>query len=96
MREHNKYPYYMYRQKNILGNLENVGYCKPNFECIYNVQIMEEKQSIIAIGCGAVTKMVNLENNRIERIFNVKDVEEYIKRIDEMLIRKNKIYEYFS
>ncbi|WP_094547191.1 coproporphyrinogen dehydrogenase HemZ [Petroclostridium xylanilyticum] len=96
MREHNKYPYYMYRQKNILGNLENVGYCKPNFECIYNVQIMEEKQSIIAVGCGAVTKMVNLENNRIERIFNVKDVEEYIKRIDEMLIRKNKIYEYFS
>lgn len=81
------HPYYMYRQKNILGNFENVGYCKRNCEGIYNVQIMEEKQTIIAVGAGATSKIV-FEDDRIERIFNVKNVEEYIKRIDEMIERK--------
>ncbi len=81
-------PYYMYRQKNSLGNFENVGYCKPGFEGIYNVQIMEEKQSILALGAGAVTKIVDFASNRIERTENVKNVEEYIKRIDEMTERK--------
>jgi len=51
-------PYYLYRQKNMLGNLENIGYSKAGYESIYNVQIMEEKQSIIALGAGAVTKVV--------------------------------------
>ncbi|WHH59068.1 coproporphyrinogen dehydrogenase HemZ [Petroclostridium sp. X23] len=96
MKDNTMLPYYMYRQKNILGNLENVGYCKPGYECIYNIQIMEERQSIIALGCGGVTKLVNQRENRIDRIFNVKDVEEYIQRIDEMLERKNKIYHYFA
>lgn len=82
-------PYYLYRQKNMLGNLENVGYSKPGYESIYNVQIMEEKQSIIALGAGAITKVVFPESNRIERAFNVKSVEEYISRIDEMIERKN-------
>ncbi len=95
MKEKNMVPYYMYRQKNILGNLENVGYCKPDFECIYNIEIMEEKNSIMAMGSGAVTKMVDLKNSRLERIFNVKDVREYIKRIDEMMLKKNKIYDFF-
>lgn len=81
------HPYYMYRQKNILGNFENVGYCKPNCEGIYNIQIMEEKQTILALGAGATSKIV-FDGNRIERIFNVKNVEEYIKRIDEMIERK--------
>lgn len=81
------HPYYMYRQKNILGNFENVGYCKPNCEGIYNIQIMEEKQTILALGAGATSKIV-FDDNRIERIFNVKNVEEYIKRIDEMIERK--------
>ena len=81
-------PYYMYRQKNMVGNFENVGYCKPSKECIYNVQIMAEKQTIVAIGAGAVTKLVDVETNRIERIFNVKDVIQYIERIDEMIQRK--------
>ena len=84
------HPYYLYRQKNILGNLENIGYCKPDFESIYNIQIMEEKQSIIALGAGAVTKVVFPEENRIERAFNVKNVEEYIQRVDEMVERKKK------
>lgn len=82
-------PYYLYRQKNMLGNLENIGYSKAGYESIYNVQIMEEKQSIIALGAGAVTKVVFPESNRIERAFNVKNVEEYISRIDEMIERKN-------
>ncbi|HHV95756.1 MAG TPA: coproporphyrinogen dehydrogenase HemZ [Clostridiaceae bacterium] len=85
-------PYYMYRQKNIAGNLENVGYSKPGFECIYNIQIMEEKQTIIAFGAGAVTKVVYPEENRIERAFNVKNLENYITRIDEMIERKKNIW----
>lgn len=90
----NMHPYYLYRQKNILGNLENVGYCKPGFECIYNVQIMEEKQTIIAVGAGAVTKVVYPEEKRIERAFNVKGVEEYIKRVDEMVQRKRALLDF--
>ena len=82
----NMIPYYMYRQKNMLGNLENVGYCKPGRECIYNIYIMEEVQSIVALGGGASTKIIT--DNSIERIFNVKEVSEYINRIDEM-IEKN-------
>ena len=82
------HPYYLYRQKNILGNLENIGYCKPGCESIYNIQIMEEKQTIIALGAGAVTKVVYPSDNRIERAFNVKNIEEYINRLDEMIERK--------
>lgn len=80
-------PYYLYRQKNILGNLENVGYSKKNKECLYNIQIMEERQSVFACGAGAASKFV-FPQNRIERAFNVKTVEEYIGRIDEMIERK--------
>lgn len=81
-------PYYMYRQKNMVGNFENVGYCTAGKECIYNVQIMEEKQNILAAGAGASTKMVYQPENRIERVFNVKSVDDYILRIDEMIERK--------
>ncbi|MDR1533421.1 MAG: coproporphyrinogen dehydrogenase HemZ [Clostridiales bacterium] len=85
------YPYYMYRQKNMLGNFENTGYCAKDRECLYNVQIMEERQSILALGAGAVTKAVDLERGLVERAFNVKNVDEYIRRLDEMLARKRKI-----
>jgi coproporphyrinogen dehydrogenase HemZ len=81
-------PYYMYRQKNMFGNMENVGYSKPSKEGVYNIQIIEEKQTIIAAGADAVTKVVFLEENRIERFANVKDVKEYINRIDEMIDKK--------
>lgn len=84
-------PYYMYRQKNMVGNFENVGYCKPGCQCIYNVAIMEEKQSILALGAGGSTKIVDRNTNHIERIFNVKSVDDYINRIDEMLDRKKSI-----
>ncbi len=82
------FPYYMYRQKNMVGNFENVGYCKPGNQCIYNVAIMEEKQSIIAFGAGGSTKIVDNKLNKIERVFNVKSVDDYIARIDEMIDRK--------
>ncbi|EIF6155876.1 coproporphyrinogen III oxidase [Clostridium perfringens] len=86
-RELNMHPYYMYRQKNMVGNMENVGYSKDNKECIYNIQMIEDKQTIIALGADAVSKVVFLEEdkNRIERFANVKDVKEYVKRIEEMV-----------
>jgi oxygen-independent coproporphyrinogen-3 oxidase len=81
-------PYYMYRQKNSAGGQENVGYALPGAECAFNVFSIEETQTIYAIGAGAVSKIVYPEENRHERIFNVKDVDEYINRIDEMIARK--------
>ena len=84
-------PYYLYRQKNMAGNLENVGYAAPGKEGIYNILIMEEKQSIVAIGAGATTKAV-YRDGRIERANNVKDVELYLKQVDEMIERKKKLF----
>ncbi|WP_051540489.1 coproporphyrinogen III oxidase [Clostridium ihumii] len=81
-------PYYMYRQKNMVGSMENIGYAIEGKEGIYNVQMIEEKQTIIALGADAVSKVVFLNENRIERFANVKDVREYIKRIDEMIDKK--------
>ena len=80
-------PYYLYRQKNMAGNFENVGYAKEGKAGIYNILIMEEVQSILALGAGASTKMV-WAKDRIERIENVKDIKNYIERIDEMIERK--------
>lgn len=80
-------PYYLYRQKNMAGNFENVGYSKEGKAGIYNILIMEEVQSILALGAGASTKMV-WASDRIERIENVKDIRNYIDRIDEMIERK--------
>lgn len=85
-RELNMNPYYLYRQKNIPGNLENVGYAKTGKECLYNILIMEEKMDIIAVGAGTSTKMVYPDS--IGRIENVKNVDEYIARVDEMIQRK--------
>lgn len=81
-------PYYLYRQKNIGGNLENVGYAKPGTECLYNVLIMEEMTDIIAAGAGASTKLVFSKENRVERVENCKSVDDYIDRFEEMLDRK--------
>lgn len=84
-------PYYLYRQKNMAGNLENVGYAQPGKAGIYNILIMEEKQTIAAIGAGTTTKAV-YSDGRIERADNVKDVELYMSRIDEMIERKKKLF----
>lgn len=82
-------PYYMYRQKNMLGNHENAAYCLPGKESPYNIHIMEEDQTILAVGAGGVSKRV--EGDRIERAFNVKSVEEYLSRSREMMERKQKL-----
>ena len=84
------YPYYLYRQKNMSGNFENVGYAKEGKFGIYNILIMEEVQTIVALGAGSVTKRV-FGNGRIERCDNVKDVKLYIEQIDEMIERKRKL-----
>ena len=92
-------PYYLYRQKNIAGNFENVGYAKVDKAGIYNILIMEEKQSIVAAGAGASTKIVldkpmivpgskNGRKTTLMRVENVKDIRAYISRIDEMIERK--------
>lgn len=86
-------PYYMYRQKNIGGNLENVGYARKNAECIYNILIMEEITDIIAAGAGASSKLVYPRENRVERVENCKSVDDYIVRFDEMLDRKQILLE---
>lgn len=84
-------PYYLYRQKNMAGNFENVGYARPGKACLYNILIMEEQQTIAACGAGTTTKVLYREENRIERAENVKDVEQYMERVDEMIERKMKV-----
>ncbi len=81
-------PYYMYRQKNMAGNFENVGYSVPGKEGLYNIEIMEERQTILAFGAGGVSKVYFPKENRLERVPNVKGAKEYIDRIDEMITRK--------
>lgn len=83
-------PYYLYRQKNMSGNFENVGYARPGKAGIYNILIMEEKESILALGAGTISKAV-YSDGRIERCDNVKDVSLYIEKIDEMIDRKRRL-----
>ena len=93
MEENHKEPYYMYRQKNISGNLENVGYSDIEHMSVYNINIMEEAQTIIALGGGGSSKIVL--GDRIERVVNFKEPYEYIRRFDEILAKKDEIADYF-
>ena len=91
-------PYYLYRQKGMAGNMENVGYAAKGKAGVYNILIMEEKQTIVACGAGASTKRVWPVPNpdgthRIDRCENVKDVGQYIARVDEMIERKQRLFE---
>ena len=90
--EMNLHPYYLYRQKNMTGNLENVVYAREGCYGLYNILIMEEKQSIVGCGAGTTSKRV-YPDGRIERCENVKDVASYMERIDEMIERKMKLFE---
>lgn len=81
-------PYYLYRQKNMIDNLENIGYARYEKEGLYNILIMEEKQTILALGAGAMSKFVFHDRKQIERVDNVKSLKDYISRIDEMISRK--------
>jgi oxygen-independent coproporphyrinogen III oxidase len=99
---HGYVPYYLYRQKNILGNLENVGYAFPSQESIYNIMIMEEQQTIIGLGCGAASKFIDQETGKITQFANPKDpktynesfeayTEEKIKILDEIFSEKGSL-----
>ena len=83
-------PYYLYRQKQMLGNLENVGYCKRGKQCVNNVSTMEEFNSVIACGAGAISKIVQGNPSKIERFANMRDVKLYLERFDERLEAKGK------
>ena len=89
LRQEGYAPYYLYRQKFMAGGFENVGWAKRGFESLYNVCIMEELCTILSLGGGGVTKLVNADSGRIERIFNPKYPYEYIKGIDKIISDKN-------
>ena len=89
-------PYYMYRQSRSLGNLENVGWCKPGCACLYNVFMMEECHTVLAVGAGAVTKLKEPDGKNIERIFNFKYPYEYNSRFDMLMQRKAYIKEFYG
>lgn len=85
-------PYYLYRQKNQLKGLENVGYFRDGHACMFNIESMEETNTIIGMGAGAISKRVFNIEKRIERLANVKFIEDYIDRIDEMIEKKKNFY----
>ena len=84
-------PYYLYRQKYMAGNLENVGYAMPGKGCLYNIGNMEETASVLALGSGAISKWLFDRALRIERAPNVRNIEEYVRRVDEMVERKRAV-----
>ena len=85
------HPYYLYRQKYMAGNLENVGYAKKGFACLYNIGNMEETAKVLAVGAGSISKWLFPGERRIERAPNLRNIEEYIARVDEMVARKREI-----
>ncbi len=85
-------PYYLYRQKYMAGNQENVGYALPGHACQYNVDIMEETTHILALGAGGISKRVYPEEGHIGRGPNVSNIEQYIARVDEMAARKRALF----
>ena len=91
-------PYYLYRQKGTLQNLENIGWSKPGKACLYNIYIMEEIHSILSAGAGGSTKLVipGKRHGKIERIFNFKYPTEYIDRFDEILARKQGVEDFYE
>ncbi len=84
-------PYYMYRQKKIIGNGENIGYSLPGKECIYNILIIEEVQDIIAFGMGSSSKFIR-EDGKVNQILNFKNLRDYLNRNDEVFNKKLKYY----
>lgn len=89
-------PYYLYRQRNILDNLENTGYCKPGKEGLYNVYIMDETHTILACGAGGVSKLRDPHGDDIKRLFNFKYPYEYISRFEEILQRKDETLAFYQ
>lgn len=88
LNSHGYRPYYLYRQKHTSGDTENTGFCKGDAPSVYNIRIMEEKQSILALGAGGISKVYFPDENRLERVPNVSNYQIYNERIDEMIRRK--------
>lgn len=86
-------PYYLYRQKQMLGNLENIGYCLSDYQCVNNITTMEECLSVAACGAGAISKRVFNAENRIERLANLRDVKLYLEQFDVRLTKKKIFFE---
>ena len=91
LRQEGYAPYYLYRQKYMSGSFENVGWCKPGFEGLYNIYMMEELHSIISLGGGGMTK-INLPNGKLERFHNPKFPQQYIERIEDVLKQKEEAF----
>ncbi|MCM1523175.1 MAG: coproporphyrinogen dehydrogenase HemZ [Ruminococcus sp.] len=89
-------PYYLYRQKNTVGNLENTGYSKAGKESLYNIYIMEENQNILSCGASGSTKLIERDTGKITRHFNYKYPYEYISRYDEMTAYKKEVDRFLS
>lgn len=85
-------PYYMYRQKYMNGNLENVGYALPGMICVYNIDMMEETTNIIAHGANGMSKRVFLSENRVERIPNPKDIRTYVEKLPVVIQQKRELF----
>ena len=85
-------PYYMYRQKYMRGNLENVGYALPGKECLYNIDMMEETTSIMSHGAGSMTKRIFGGEQRVERIPSPKDIATYIPKVEMLSQRKRALF----
>ena len=90
LRDQGYVPYYLYRQKHTSGNTENIGFCRDDKISVYNIRIMEEAQSILALGAGGISKVYFPDENRLERVANVSNYQIYIDRLDEMIERKEK------
>jgi len=85
-----RYPYYLYRQKDVAGGLENVGFALPGHECRYNVGMMSDRLPVIGLGSGAITKQV--AGRKVSRVPNDKDIAHYIQRLDDLIARKLKLF----
>lgn len=96
LEKNNYMPYYLYRQSCMIDNLENVGWSKKDFECFYNIYIMDETHSIFACGAGAVTKIKDQRSGHLERLFNYKFPYEYIKDFNKIIEKKRRIEEVYD
>lgn len=96
LREEGYEPYYLYRQKYMSGSFENVGWAKPGYENLYNIAMMEELHTVLALGGGGVTKLVDAERGKIERMADPKYPYEYISGIEKIAAEKEKLAEFYS
>lgn len=94
--KHDYIPYYMYKQSKSVANLENVGWCRDGKPCLYNVFMMDETHSVFAAGAGAVTRLKDSKSGKIQRIYNYKYPYEYIDNFDNIISRKEGIYDFYS